>query len=67
MSDAEQDWRKAYRAKDLINKFLSDPDFSINGKKCFIAVKASLARRELFAKAGQCTTVMVELCGDAVM
>lgn len=66
-ADCEHDRREAYRAKDLISKFLGEEEYYINGKRCFIAVQASPARRELFAKAGQCTPAVVELCGDAGM
>lgn len=65
-ADAEHDRREAYRAKDRISKFLGDDEFQINSEKCFI-VQASPATRELFAKAGQCTSALVELRGDVGM
>lgn len=42
-SDSENDRREAYRAQDIISKFLGDSNVSINGKKCFVAVQASPA------------------------
>lgn len=61
--DPEKDRREAYRAKDMISNLFWNEESYINGKRCFIAVRASPARREHFAKA--CTCTLMRVCGDA--